>query len=157
MKKSVLAWCAVPFALTGIAFAAQRQHSDAKVVTEYSGELNSQTANRFLSLISKNTDHVIGLKLSVTPSSESDFAQSGYIAEVDGPQFVVSKTDPQKGGVEAVTNASVGRDAGMYKLDGFFIVKAGGMHQGVASFGLQQVDEATVRLTPSVRIVERPF
>ena len=95
---------------------------------------------------------------AVEPGGDSDYARSGYLADADGPQFVISKSDLQRGnGIEVVTNGTVGRDAGMFTLDGIYIVKAGGMHQGIASFGLQPVDEATVRLNPSVKIVERPF
>lgn len=159
-KRAIVAWCAVPLLLTGIAVAAQRQHSTgaaSKSVTVYSGEVSPTNADRFVRLVSRHVDSVIGLKLSVVPSSSTDFAQSGYIAEADGPQFVISKSDPQSGGTEVVTNAAIGRDAGNYLLDGLFIVKSGGMHQGISSFGLQPVDEATVRLNPSVTISQQPL
>jgi hypothetical protein len=161
LKRTLIAWCFAPVFLTGIAFAAQRYHSAGaagRSVSTYSGEVNERTAARFVQLISHNVNRVIGLRVAVEPSSDSDFARSGYMADRDGPQFVISKSNLQNGsGIEVVTNGPVGRDAGMFILDGIYIVKAGGMHQGIESFGLQPVDEATVRLNPTVKIEERRF
>lgn len=159
-KPTLVAWCFAPVLLAGIAFAAQKhQSADAatRTVIEYSGEVNERTADRFAQVISNNVDRVIGLKITVQPGDNSDFSRSGYLAEVDGPQFVLSKSDPQNGGIEVVTNGAVGRSGGMFMLDGIYVVKSGGMHQGIASFGLQPVDEASVRLNPSIKLMARPF
>jgi len=161
LKRMLAVLCLLPMLLTSAVFAARQHHSakaTARTVIQYSGQVNERSANRFAEVISRNVDRVIGLKVAIEPSEEASFSRTGYIAEIDGRQFVMSKSDPRNGGgIEVVTNGAVGRDAGMFKLDGIYIVKAGGMHQGVASFGLQPVDEATVRLNPSVKIVERPF
>ena len=162
LKRTLAALCLPPMVLTSAALAAHKHHptnaAAARTVIEYSGQVNERTANRFAHVISHNVDRVIGLKITVEPSEESSFSQTGYIAEVDGRQFVMSKSDPRNGGgIEVVTNGAVGRDAGVFDLDGIYIVKSGGMHQGIASFGLQPVDEATVRLNPSVKLVEQPF
>lgn len=160
LKPTLVAWCFAPVLLAGIAFAAQKHQSvDAatRTVIEYSGHVNARTANRFAQLISRNVDRVIGLKITVEPSDNSDSSRNGYIAEADGPQFVLSKSDLQNGGIEVVTNGAVGRSGGMFMLDGIYVVKSGGMHQGIASFGLQPVDEASVRLNPSIKFLERTF
>lgn len=131
--------------------------SERNIVT-YTGEVNAGSAERFNNLISENVDKVIGLQVLVDPSSSTDFDNHGYLANVLDGQMVISKTDPvQGGGTEVVTNAPVQWMMGGLSIDGFFVVKPGGLNQGIASFGLQPVDEAAVRLNPAVKIVNKPF
>jgi hypothetical protein len=121
--------------------------------------VNARTADRFLQLVSRNVDKVIGLKVYVDPNTDEQFERDGYLALYSENQLSVSKGPPGigGGGIEVVKNGLIDRTMGFYVIDGFFIVKGGGVHQGVASFGLQPVDEAAVRLNPAVKLIERPF
>jgi len=44
---------------------------------------------------------------------------------------------------------------GSIVFDGFYLIKYGGTHQGILSFGLKQVDEATVILNPAIQVVDQ--
>lgn len=130
-----------------------------RTVIVYTGEVNDQTVDRFLNTISNNVDKVIGVKVVVYPGQDEAENRSGYRSSYDDEQLVISQTGPTglEGGIEVVKNGPADRMMGGYSIDGMFIVKPGGTHQGVSSFGLLPVDEAAVRLNPAVRIVERSF
>jgi len=146
--------------VTSSSIAAPPTHAvAARTVVTYTGAVNVHTADRFLDLISRNVDKVIGLKVYIDPNTDEQFEHDGYLALYVEDQLSVSKGPPGGGGggIEVVKNGPIDRTMGFYVIDGFFIVKAGGVHQGVASFGLQPVDEAAVRLNPAVKLGERPF
>lgn len=127
-----------------------------RTVIVYTGEVNDQTVDRFLTAISNNVDKVIGVRVVVYPGEGEADSRSGYYSSYDDEQLVISQTGLD-GGIEVVKNGPSDRVMGGYGIDGMFIVKPGGTHQGVSSFGLISVDEAAVRLNPTVRVVERSF
>lgn len=46
----------------------------------------------------------------------------------------------------------------MLTVDGFYLIKSGGMHAaGAVSVGAEPVSEASLRLNPNVRLVMRQF
>jgi hypothetical protein len=142
--------------------APRRAHAPVgRNVVIYTGQVNVRTADRFLETVSRNMDKVIGLKVFVDPSTDAQFEKNGYLALYDDNerQLSVSKGPPGVGGggIEVVKNGLIDRTMGFYVIDGFFIVKSGGLHQGIVSYGLQPVDEAAVRLNPAVKLTERPF
>jgi hypothetical protein len=163
VRRKSIAWALALTAFsTSSAAAPHRAHMAAsRNVVTYTGQINVRTADRFLQLVSRNLDKVIGLKVFVDPSTGAQFEKSGYLALYDenGRQLSVSKGPPGglEGGIEVVKNGLIDRTMGFYVIDGFFIVKSGGVHQGVVSYGLQPVDEAAVRLNPAVKLTERPF
>lgn len=163
MQNRFFAWAVKAALLTSSSGEAQKrkpaQRPSARIVIVYTGEVNARTADRFLTTVSRNVDKVIGVKILVEPSRDGELERTGYLALFTDDQLGISMTDPKglKGGVEVVKNGPVQRMMGEYSVDGMFLVKPGGLNQGVASFGLKPVDEATVRLNPAVRIVERPF
>ena len=163
MRNRFFTWAVTAALLLSSTGEAQKRKpnffNDSGTFLIYTGEVNAKTAGRFLTAMSNNVDKVIGVRVLVEPSRDGTLERSGYLASFDDDQLVISKTDPKKmsGGVEVVKNGLVQRTMGYYSIDGIFVVKPGGLNQGVASFGLEPVDEAMVRLNSGVRIVERPF
>ncbi len=90
-------------------------------------------------------DKVIGLKIGVEGLGEKTISVTAYSG-----QFVVYRLANTQS--EIVATAGFSWQHGSYIFDGFFIVKSGGIHQGVVSYGLEPVNEAIVRLNPNVRI-----
>ncbi len=163
MQNRFFAWAVTAALLTSSSGEAQKRKLTrapaARTVIIYTGEVNAKTADRFLSTMANNVDKVIGVKVLVQPSRDGEHERTGYLASYSDDQLAISKSDPKgmEGGTEVVKNGLVQRMMGGYSIDGMFIVKPGGLNQGIASFGLEPVDEATVRLNPAVRLVERPF
>jgi hypothetical protein len=58
---------------------------------------------------------------------------------------------------ELVINGAFRWEQGAYVVDGFFLVKSGGMHQGVVSLGLQPVEEAILQSSAKIAILEQPL
>jgi hypothetical protein len=69
----------------------------------------------------------------------------------ENQRLIIYKRDNTE--VELVINGGVHWQHGGWNVDGFYLVKPGGLHQGISSFGLMQTDEAAVRLNPAVRFV----
>lgn len=144
---------------TTMSAPVHRHPAAARVVVMYTGEVNVNTAANFTNTISNNLDKVIGLKVYVDPGKDADLERNAYLVGYDHEQFSVWKGKPGEsgGGIEVVRNGLIDRTMGFYVIDGFYIVKSGGLHQGTLSYGLQPVDEAVVRLNPAVKVVQRPF
>lgn len=133
------------------------RHSTARSVTVviYEGIVDAKSAQRFVNLISENTDKVIGLKLVVEPSREGE---ERYFVSRGDDDLTITVGDPFDGPVELVINGPTGRTMAMHTVDGFYLIKSGGMHTaGAISFGARPADEAKIRLNPNIRIVTRKF
>lgn len=111
------------------------------------GAIAQDNSASFANTISENEDKIIGIKVSVEPG------------ETDG--YLVNKGDDYlgitAGEFELVVQSGYRWEHGGYVVDGFYLVKGGGMHQGIISYGLEPVDEGTLRANPSVRIVDKNF
>ncbi len=98
-------------------------------------------------LACRNYDHVIHIDISVDwPRKAVDAEQSGY-------GRLVFWTDRDKNGFGTeylFPKGSYFFLHGSYIVKGYFIVRSGGMHQGVSSVAFERVDDATVLLNPAV-------
>lgn len=121
----------------------------------YSGHIDENTFEKFTDIISFNTDKIIELKLTVERSRKD---QERYYVGVGESQLTISGGDPMDSPREVVINGPAGTTADMLTVDGFYLVKSGGMHAaGALSWGLVPVDEAVIRLNPKVSILKRPL
>jgi len=135
--------------------AAEAQPIKAKTLVVYNGTVDAGSAERLLELIGNSTDEVIGLRLIVEPSKESD---ERYFTHRDGSQLNITAGNPLDAPRELIVNGPVGTTWAMWQVDGFYLIKFGGMHAaGAMSYGASAVDEATVRLNPNLSIVQRDF
>lgn len=114
------------------------------------GAITSDNFDRVSEIVMDELNDVVGLQLrqEVWPDQENPPVQ---VHSLETGRLVIYKRDDAE--IELVINGGVSWQHGGWNVDGFYIVKPGGTHQGISSFGLTQVDEAAVRLNPAVRIV----
>ena|ERR1035441_2459610 len=129
-------FCVVPAIAKTIDVEFLQTNIDPRSVAELSG------------LACRNYDHVVHVDISVDwPSEAVDEEQSGY-------EGLVFRTDRDKNGFGTeylFPKGSYFFLRGSYIVKGYFIVRSGGMHQGVSSIAFQRVDDATVLLNPAVK------
>lgn len=119
--------------------------------------MDAKSAERLTDLISANTDKVIGLKLSVEKSTDSD---KRYYSSLSDNQLNITSGDPMDAPVEVIINDGVGTTTAgaFYTADGFYLIKSGGTHAaGAVSFGALPVSEATIRLNPHINLITKHF
>lgn len=124
-----------------------------KVISELHGEVTAKNYKALEKFVAKNLDKVVGLQIDVQHTGPNDASRLRADAGGDGQLAIYLSSTPQES-TESEIVASDGYSFlhGSYVFDGFFPVKSGGMHQGAVSYGLMRVDEAAIRLNPSVEI-----
>jgi hypothetical protein len=142
----VKAW-GIPILLVAI-IAAPGAPIAGQRIDQIVGGVSAENVDKFAEEISDHLDKIVGLKVSVEAGDSG-----GMSAHVTEGMLVVYRSG---GDFEIVANSGYRYEHGAYVFDGFFIVKSGGMHQGVVSYGLQEVNEAQVLLTPGVEILPVP-
>lgn len=121
------------------------------------GTVTADNAASFTEFVAKHQDKVIGLQVHVTPGTQADFTAKHYMAQTDDRLFVIFKRGDNNGGIEVVApKGEAGWLHGDYVLDGFYVVKSGGMHQGTLSYGLEKTDEGAIRANPDVIVKDVP-
>lgn len=127
---------------------APRVANVSAIVRQLSGYLTLKNYPTFEAFISSNFDNVVGLKFRVEKSNENDRLQA---SDDNGKSLAIYlKGEPA---FEFVLNNAFTFEHGGYVVDGFFLVKSGGMHQGTISLGLIPVDEAQIRMSKQIRQV----
>lgn len=119
---------------------------DERTITVLRGEVDDVNLQQVSSLIADANDNVIGLKLRFNPPQNDRWSVE---IQDEGGGYVFD------GEIELNVSGGACWVNGALSLDGFWLVKYGGMHQGILSFGLQRVDEAQIRLNTGIRLVER--
>lgn len=123
----------------------------AQKVTRLVGEVNAGNAAAFLES-AFIPDEIVGVQVTIEPSEEADEKYGTTVDDEDGALAIWS------GEFEMVVpKTSYHWLHGAYVVDGFFIPKNGGMHQGTISFGLEPVSEGQVRANPNLKIVDKGF
>ncbi len=124
----------------------------ARHVRHLRGELTRENYNRFSEVIFDEINSIIGLDLMIQETSGSGEEEEHFSVAHDGERLITYLTSAG-GGVEILINGGLSRQWAMWRADGFYLVKSGGMQQGICSVGLLPADEALIRLNPAVRIV----
>jgi hypothetical protein len=124
----------------------------AKHLRHISGELTTANFDRFSEIIFDELDSVVGLDLYVTRDDDSGYKSGELRSSVEDGTLTVCKADDD-GGAEILVNGNLSAQLAMWRANGFFLVKSGGMNQGIVSAGLSPVDEAIVRLNSGLQIV----
>jgi len=111
------------------------------------GQVTETNYQAFEDFIAEHLDKVIGLKLSIERTIDDRRHLKASDSQFDAKtrQFVLYRTPDTT--VEIVSTGGYTFQHGSYVFDGFYIVKSGGMHQGVVSYGPVSTDEAQVRLS----------
>lgn len=120
---------------------AQAKQSKIYVVN---GEVDAKTYKAFEQFLFSSMDNVIGLKINF-PANEN--AKDGEMSASQNDGQFVAYLDGPNSASEVVAVEGFQFLHGDFVFDGFFLVKSGGMHQGVISLSLQKTDEAVVRLS----------
>lgn len=113
-------------------------------ITRVNGEVSASNFNGLVAFLSNAVDAIVGLKVSF-PAEDAN--RDGTVqAFEDGGLFISYQAEPE---IEAQISAEDGFDFrhGAFVFDGFYLVKYGGMHQGISALMLQSVDEAQILLS----------
>ncbi|MEJ2818507.1 DUF2939 domain-containing protein [Caulobacter sp. CCG-8] len=122
----------------------------AEQMTRLSGEVDAAHAEAFLSKVADHLDGIVGVQVWIEPS---EGPEATYQVGQDDDRLVISNET-----YELLAPKGAWRwEHGRYVVDGFFLVKNGGVHQGVSSLGLEAVSESAVRLKPNLTVVDAGF
>jgi hypothetical protein len=138
--------------IIGLAFASiNLAQAVERKIPQLWGTLTESTYPEFEKFIDDNVNKIIGLKITVERSG-SDAAP--LQASADNGQLVVylNSTPDESSESEIVAGNGFSYQHGSYVLEGLFMVKNGGMHQGVISYSLKKTDESPAKLDPSIKL-----
>jgi hypothetical protein len=148
----VLAGLAVIAASPSWSRSATRPHVAA--IPKYVGTISAENAPQFLLDVANRVDQIVGVQVEIIPSGNGGPLK--YFVDRDDRLFVISGSVKNNFAQEGIEIVSPKDEAsflhGSWVLDGFYVVKSGGVHQGVASFGLQKVNEGEVLLSPKFAV-----
>lgn len=116
------------------------------------GELTSENYELLERVVFAEIDDVIGLDIMIDETADGAGDQGGLVAGNQDDRMVIYKVSDE-GGSEIIINGHLSRQWAMWRADGFYSVKSGGMQQGVISVGLIPVEQALVLLNPAVKII----
>jgi hypothetical protein len=133
------------FASTNLALAVEPK------IPQLSGTLTESTYQEFEKFVDDHVNKVIALKITVQRSS-SDAAP--LQANADNGKLVVylNSTPDEPSESEIVAGNGFSYQNGSYALEGFFIARNSGMHQGVISYSLKKADGSAAKLDPSTKL-----
>ncbi len=126
-----------------VLFLVAQWQADAKTLNiEFlEAAINPTTAAALDDLACRNLDHIVHLKIVVDwPSPKIDQEETGFKRLVfwnDKAEFLFP-------------NGTYTFQHGSYIINGYFIPRSGGMHQGVISNYFEKIDDAQVLLNPNV-------
>ncbi len=115
-----------------------------KEVVRISGEVTAQNYRAFAGFLLDATDRVVGLKVAF-PGNEAH-ATGKMTAMKDGDLFIAYVAGPDSDS-QIAAKEGYSFQHGAYVFDGYFVVKYGGMNQGIVGIYLDKADEALVTLS----------
>jgi hypothetical protein len=140
--------------IIGLAFSSiNLAQAIERKIPQLSGTLTESTYPEFEKFIDDHVNKVVALKITVQ-RSDSDAAP--LEASADNGQLVVylNSTPDEPSESEIVAGNGFSYQHGSYVIDGLFMVKNGGTHQGVVSYSLKKTDGSAARLDPSIKLEE---
>jgi hypothetical protein len=148
----IIAGLTVIAASPSLSSSAPRTH--VGTMPKYVGTISPDNAPQFLVDVANRLDQIVGIKVEVVPSGNDD--PHKYLVDRDDRLFVISASAKNNFAQEGIEIVAPYQEAsflhGSWVLDGFYVVKSGGVHQGIASFGLQKVNEGEVLLSPKYAV-----
>ena len=113
-------------------------------ILRVNGEVTAETYKGLEAFLFNSLDTIVGLKVSFPQDSSTDAGALSVSAEEGKFVAYVGGPDSES---EMVANEGFSFQHGSYIFDGFFVVKSGGMHQGIVSLFLDKTEEAAVLLS----------
>jgi hypothetical protein len=127
-------------AVMAVALASSAMAKDIRVEL-LQASINQQTIGSLNGLACRNYDKIVHLNVSI------EWPIATTVAEKTGYQRLVFSTDDAE---FLFPKGSYQYEHGSWNIRGYFIVRSGGMHQGVVSNAFERVDDSQVMLNPSV-------
>ena len=125
----------------------------ARHIRRLAGELTRENYDLFSRVVFEELNNVIGLDLMIQPTPDRSVEEAeSFVVHHDGNRLITYKVT-DAGGCEILVNGGLSRQWAMWRADGFYLVKSGGMQQGICSVGLIATEEALIRLNPAVKII----
>ena len=145
LMAAIVSILAFAFASTNLGQAVERK------IAQLRGTLTESNYPEFEKFVDDHVGKVIGLKIIVERTG-SDAAP--LQASADNGQLVVylKSTPDEPSESEIVAGNGFTYHNGSYVIDGLFIVKNSGMHQGVVSYSLKETNESATKLDPSIKL-----
>ncbi|KQT71570.1 hypothetical protein ASG54_18910 [Aureimonas sp. Leaf460] len=113
-------------------------------VLRVEGVLDAQTYRGFEAFLFNSMDRVVGLDIRVEIAEDTGPGSIEAGVSPDG-KFVAYLVDGKDS--EIVAQEGFVRSRGSVIFDGYFVVKSGGLHQGIESLFLDKIEEASVLLS----------
>jgi hypothetical protein len=113
-------------------------------ILRVNGEVTAKSYKGLEVFLMNSLDTLVGLKVSFPQSDSSE--PGALTASADGGKFIGFVAGPGSE-TEMVADAGFAFQHGSFVFDGFFVVKSGGMHQGIVSLYLDKADESAVLLS----------
>jgi predicted aspartyl protease len=108
-------------------------------------EITPQTVPMLAGLSCQNYDHIVRLRLAVRwPSDSLEVETTGY------KRLVFWNREQEF----LFPDGTYNYQHGSYIINGYFIARSGGIHQGVISSAFEKIDDAQVLLNPAVQEVQ---
>lgn len=127
----------------------------ARHIRRLTGQLTNENYALLERVVFDELDYVIGLDLMIQETPDRQPA-GRMVACCSDRRMTLYKVDGS-GGSEIIINGGLSRQWAMWRADGFYLVKSGGMQQGICSIGLTPTDEALIRLNPAIKIISIPI
>ena len=129
--------------LIGLSAGSGAEARDVRV--EYlDANINQQTISLLSSLSCRDLDHVVHLKLAI------DWPANAVTVETTDYKRLVFRNSAAE---FLFPSGTYSYQHGSYIVDGYFIPRSGGMHQGISSDAFEKIDDTKVLLNPAVKEV----
>jgi len=120
-----------------------------RTIEMHTGRIDRTNASRFADLLERNLNRTIGLRMSIAPNAEGD----KYSVSRDERGWTIVGDDS----FEALFKGGQGRRGRDETVQGLYHVRSGGMHQGIVSYALEPVEDATRGRDPKDVVIPRVF
>lgn len=122
----------------------------APAITVLEGGVRAANAASFFARVAAETDKIVGLKVSLDPAEPlvAQAEDGGRLILFLAGAFRSEKEDEK---LQLSFNGGFVKDRGLYRFDGFYLVKYAGMGQGISAYALEPVKESDVLLSGAKR------
>lgn len=130
----------------GLAAASSLGLAQAReiIIERLSANIDPANVGKLDGLWCANVDKIVKISIGVDwPPDKTD-------VETDGYKRLIFWDDQDE---HLFPDGSYSYQHGTYVIDGYFIARSGGIHQGVSSLYFERVDDAQVLLNPAVKEV----
>lgn len=130
--------------------AGTTQLHAAPATTVLEGGVRAANAASFFARVADQSDKIVGLKVSLDPSDKlvAQAEDGGRLILFLAGAFRSEKEDEK---IQLSFAGGFEKDRGLYRFDGFFLVKYAGMGQGISAYSLEPVKESDVLLSGAKR------